>query len=169
MDIFVINRAGLSNIPSRTLLKFKKREISNEDRLNQHCQAYYLLDRILRDNYRIEDREIAFDGTRPYLKSLKKYFSLSHSADYIALAFSDTPCGVDLEKNKKRDYVALAKRLKFDVKNEGAFYIAWTKYEAEYKMGMKSQSIKTYVLDGYYLTAVSSEIDENFFLTFLAN
>lgn len=61
-----------------------------------------MVDRILRDFYGIEDRNIVFNGKKPFLKNRKKFFSVSHSNDFIALAFSDYDCGVDIEKLNKR-------------------------------------------------------------------
>ena len=169
MDIFVVSLNSIDDIPSQMLLEYQKREISDRNRLNQHCLSYLMLDRILREFYQIEDREIAFEGTKPYLKSNQKYFSFTHSADFVALVFSDKPCGVDIEKKKDRDYKAIAKRMKFEANSEEEFYREWTKYEAEYKLGSKSECSKTFILGDYFLTVVSSNCDENFELYFQSN
>ncbi len=169
MDIFVISLDSIKDIPPEMLLEYQKREIKDLNRRNQHCLSYLMIDRVLREFYQIEDREISFEGTKPYLKSNKKYFSLTHSGNFIALAFSDTPCGIDIEKKKERDYQAIAKRMNFNAETEDDFYTKWTTYEAEYKLGTKSNSSKTYILEDYFLTAVSSGISENFELYFQSN
>lgn len=169
MDIFVIGLNSVEDIPAQMLLEYKKRDITDGRRLNQHCLSYLMIDRVLREFYQIEDREIAFEGAKPYLKSNEKYFSLSHSGDFVALAFSDVPCGIDIEKKKDRDYKAIAKRLKFDVDTEEEFYKEWTKYEAEYKLGSKSNSSKTYLLGEYFLTVVSLKVNEECELYFQSN
>ena len=43
---------------------------------------------------------VIFVDKKPMLKNKQKYFSISHSEDLIALAFSDSNCGVDIEKIK---------------------------------------------------------------------
>ena len=169
MDIFVISLNSIKDIPPQMLLEYQKREISDENRRNQHCLSYLMIDRVLREFYKVEDREIAFEGTKPYLKTNEKYFSFTHSSDFVALAFSDFPCGIDIEKKKDRDYKAIAKRMKFTVKTEEEFYQEWTKYEAEYKLGSKSNSVKTFVLGEYFLSAVSSKEKEEFGLYFQSN
>lgn len=72
-----------------------------------------MVDRILRDFYGIEDRDIVFNGKKPFLKNRKKFFSVSHSNDFIALAFSDYDCGVDIEKIKIREFEDISKRMGF--------------------------------------------------------
>ena len=98
MDIFIIKIINSDNVHRELLQSFQKREISDRKRWNSHCLSYLMIDRILRDFYHIEDREIIFDGNKPILKSGKKHFSLSHSGMFIALAFSDYNCGIDIEE-----------------------------------------------------------------------
>ena len=119
MDIFIIKIINSDNVHRELLQGFQKREISDPKRWNSHCLSYLMIDRILRDFYHIEDREIIFDGNKPILKSDKKHFSLSHSGEFIALAFSDYNCGIDIEEIKLRDFNNIAKRMGFNAKNMG--------------------------------------------------
>jgi len=160
MDIFVIKLDSLNNVPIEMVKEFQKKEISNPKKLLEHCFSYLMIDRILREFYQLEDREIVFEKKKPILKSGKKFFSLSHSNEYIALVFSDSPCGIDIEKNTERDFAKLAKRMNFKNNSSLGFYQEWTKFEAEYKLGTSSKTLWTTQFEDYSITAVSS-IEEN--------
>ena len=162
MDIFVIEIVDADNVHKELLQSFQKREISNPERWNAHCFSYLMIDRILRDFYNIEKREIVFDGKKPVLKTGEKHFSLSHSGGLVALAFSDYNCGVDIEQIKLRDFENISKRMGFKCETLGEFYDCWTRYEAEYKLSVPSQRTKTFKLEGYSLSATSTNIKEDF-------
>jgi phosphopantetheinyl transferase len=127
-----------------------------------------MLDRILRDFYHIENREISFIEKKPVLKSGEKHFSISHSKDFIALAFFDSPCGVDIEEIKPREFEKISKRMNFNCSSLDEFYQEWTKYEAGGKcLGhwnsseSESLSFKTYKFENYMLAVSSSNPNEN--------
>ena len=162
MDIFVIEIVDADNVHKELLQSFQKREISNPERWNAHCFSYLMIDRILRDFYNIEEREIVFDGKKPVLKTGEKHFSLSHSGGLVALAFSDYNCGVDIEQIKLRDFENISKRMGLKCETLGEFYDCWTRYEAEYKLSVPSQRTKTFKLEGYSLSATSTNIKEDF-------
>ena len=117
---------------------------------------------ILREKYNIEDREIIFEDKKPFLKNKTKYFSLSHSSEKIALAFSDFDCGIDIEKVKPRDFESIAKRMNFECNNLEDFYQAWTNYEASYKLGKEASNQFFCPIEEYVLTAVSTNPKEIF-------
>ena len=121
-----------------------------------------MVDRILRDFYQIENREIVFNGKKPFLKTREKFFSISHSNDYIALAFSDYDCGIDIEKIKLREFEEISKRMGFKCATLEDFYNEWTKYEAEYKLGKPAQKFKKVHIEDYILTAASVNVQEEF-------
>lgn len=163
MDIFVIEIIDADSVHQKLLLEFKKKDISNPQKLNAHCLSYLMVDRILREFYKLDDREIIFDNTgKPQLKSGLKHFSISHSGDFIALAFSDAACGVDIEQNKPRNFEEIADRMGFKSRNLDEFYVDWTLYEAKFKLGSEPAVSKTYKLGEYTLTAVSEKKQENF-------
>lgn len=169
MDIFVIKMDSYNNVPQEMLDEFKKRDISNLKRLKEHCFAYLMIDRVLREFYQIENREIIFDNKKPVMQSGKKHFSLSHSGGYLALCFSDYPCGIDIEEKKERDFGKIAKRMKFDCATLDEFYSEWTGFEAEYKLAENSKSCWTTVIENYTLTVLSSNEDEDFTLYLQSN
>lgn len=162
MDIFVINTNNADNIKPELLEEFRHKKITNRKKLREHCLSYLMLDRILKEVYKIENYELEFVNNKPYLKNRQKYFSLSHSGDYIVIVFSAFDCGVDIEKIKSRDFVAISQRMNFDSKTLKEFYYEWTKYEAEYKSGAETKSIKQTNIGDYALTAVSTGIEESF-------
>ena len=106
--------------------------------------------------------KIEFKNKKPYLKNRRKYFSISHSNEYIALCFSDFDCGVDVERIKERDYKSIAERMHFDSNSLEEFYFDWTKYEAVYKLGCEFKSYKNFQFEDYVVTTVSANSDEEF-------
>lgn len=164
MDIFIIKINDQDcELLKDALQDFRYKEISNPRKLFEHCLTYLMLDRILEDFYSIEDRTLDFINGKPFLKSNLKKFSISHSNDYIVLAFSDFDCGIDIEKNKLRDFSPIAKRMKFpECQTLGDFYTAWTTYEAEYKLAKPYNSATTWLVGDYTLTAVSENPDEHY-------
>lgn len=162
MDIFVIKIKDADNVHHELLKEFQKREISDLDRWNAHCFSYLMTDRILREFYQIEDREVIFEGRKPVLKSGKIHFSISHSEDFVVIAFSKYNCGVDIEKIKLREFEKISKRMGFACETLEDFYKEWTKYEADYKLSVPAQKNKHYKLADYVLTASSVNVEEEF-------
>lgn len=166
MDIFVIKITNADTIDKDLLKQFQKKEISNPKTWNSHCFSYLMLDKILKEVYKIEDRVIIFENKKPLLKSRKKHFSISHSKDFIAIAFSDFNCGIDIEKIKSRDFEKISKRKNFKAHTIEEFYQEWTKFEAEYKLNSKVFSSKNFQIENYSLTAVSENPDEKYEIYF---
>ena len=166
MDVFLIRTENIQNIEENLLAKFQKKEILDKKKYLTHCFTYLMLDRILKDVYKIEDREIDFINKKPILKKQQKYFSISHSGDYIALAFSDTNCGIDIEKFKNRDFEKIAHRMRFDINTPEDFFKNWTLYEAKYKLSENHKSSKTWQIENYMLSAVSLNPTEDYQIYF---
>ena len=162
MDIFVIETNNINYVDSSLLNEFKKKEIKIPQKQMVHSLSYLMLDRILREFYKVENRELIFKEKKPFLKNGKKFFSISHSEELIVLAFSDFNCGVDVEKVKERDFVSIAKRMDFSCDSLKEFYKEWTKFEAEYKLNSSIKSLKSFDLGDYIITAVSENLQEEF-------
>ena len=162
MEIFVIEIVDADNVHKDLLKEFQKKEISNSQKWNEHCLSYLMVDRILRDFYQIENREVVFNGNKHFLKTREKFFSISHSNDFIALAFSDYDCGIDIEEIKLREFETISKRMGFKCETLEDFYNEWTKYEAEYKLGKPAQKFKKFRLEDYVVTASSVNVKEEF-------
>ena len=162
MDIFIIEVIDADNVHKELLKEFQKKEISDAKKWNQHCLSYLMTDRILREFYGIENREIVFNGKKPFLKIREKFFSISHCEDYIALCFSDYDCGIDIEKIKLRNFEEISGRMGFKCNTLEEFYNEWTKYEAEYKLGKPAQKFRKLHFEDYIITAASVNINEEF-------
>lgn len=162
MDIFVINADSANNVDFELLKEFQKKEISDLNKLKIHCFSYLMLERILTNYYNIKNSIVEFYGKKPFLKNRELFFSISHSGEYIVLAFSKFDCGVDIEKIKLREFEAISKRMRFNCNTLKEFYVEWTKYEAEYKLGKPSQTTKQWHLEDYIITAVSVNVSEIF-------
>lgn len=168
MEIFIIEINNAEKVKEETLKQFQKKEISDESKWKAHCLSYLLVDKFLEEVYGIESREIVFDNGKPILIDGGKHFSISHSEDLIAIAFSDTNCGVDIEKVKLREFTKISERMGFEAETLGEFYQEWTKYEALYKLGKNIEygSVANFDLDDYALTAVSEDPCEEYELYF---
>ena len=80
---------------------------------------------------------------KPYLMDYPEaHFNISHSGEYVALAVSDKPVGVDIQKNKEYNY-DVAKRvcnekelkdLEDCIDKASEFIKLWTQKEAVLKM-----------------------------------
>ncbi len=162
MDIFLIEIKDADNVHMDLLKEFQKKDISDPKAWNAHCFSYLMTDRVLREYYQIEDREIIFEGKKPVLKSGAKHFSISHSGKFTALAFSDYNCGIDIEEIKLREFDKISKRMGFKAETLEDFYKAWTKYEADYKLSVPAQKNKYYCISGYALTVSSVNPREEF-------
>ena len=162
MDIFVIEVIDADNVHKELLKEFQKKDISNPKKWNEHCLSYLMVDRILREFYKIDDREVVFDKKKPLLKSGAKHFSISHTEKYIALAFSDVNCGIDIEEIKQRSFDKVSERMGFTANTLDDFYYEWTAYEAGYKLGFDPRSSKAYNIDNHIITAVSENQYEQY-------
>lgn len=164
MDIFVVNFSNADNIKPELLQEFRHKEFKNKEKEQEHCFSYLMLDRILKEVYKIQNRKIEFVNKKPYLQTKELFFSISHSKEYLVLCFSKSECGIDIEKITKRDFVSISERMNFPSKTLEEFYFNWTKYEAEYKLGGrdKCKSMKQSKFEGFAITAVSSNPQEIF-------
>lgn len=158
MEIFLFKISDYDDLSQEFLNQYKKREISDLQRLRVHTLAYYLLDETLRKNFSIRNAEVEFVHKKPFLKSREKFFSISHSNDYIAIVISDYNCGIDIEYKKERtNYQKIAERMRFKpCISLDEFYKEWTLYEATYKLNEEVKSVKQFDIELYSITTVSS-------------
>lgn len=77
--------------------------------------------------------KISAEG-KPYIDSKIVHFSIAHSADVLAVAFSKNLVGIDIEQEKPRNFVRLSRKYGFVAQNLGEFYRAWTAREALIKL-----------------------------------
>ena len=122
--------------------------------------------------------DIIFDTTvngKPYIKTHPEFhFNISHTAGAVAVAFGDSPIGVDIEKIRKVD-MRVAKRFfteseKETIKTEADFFKVWTKKEAYIKKNgltisslryADSQNIHTIEYNGYIISVSTDSNEKN--------
>ncbi len=79
--------------------------------------------------------EVEFDFNaheKPFLKDYpNRYFNISHSGDYVVVAFSDCPVGIDIEKNKG-NRLKVAKRFFTQQELDDLFSLAGEKDRIDY-------------------------------------
>ena len=61
MDIFIVEISDTENIDEGLMAQFCHKNFSNGKKRIEHCFSYLMTDRILREVYKIEDREIIFE------------------------------------------------------------------------------------------------------------
>lgn len=162
MDIFIIKTAEADKINDDLLKEFQRKNITYKTSLKEHSLMYLMLDRILKEVYKINNPKIEFINEKPYLNNNEKYISLSHSKDYILIGISDFECGIDIEYMKPRNYTKISKRMKFKCNTIEEFYFCWTKYEAKYKLNQEYKSINQTKFENYAITTLSSNPEEKF-------
>lgn len=89
------------------LAKCNKNKI--EDKKNQSIISYYLLKKILKEDFNIELNEIKVNEYgKPYIDDI--YFNISHSKNMVAIIISNCPCGIDIEVKDYKN-LRLAKKI----------------------------------------------------------
>lgn len=149
MDIFLINFQNLEKVINSKIQKSKF----------HHRVSRILLSSILSDIYKINS-DILEENRKPYIKDNPIYFSISHSMNVIGIAVSHAIIGLDIEYKKKRNYKAILKYMGYNnIENitENDFFKIWTKYEAEYKSGLKNSNIKYFSYKNYICSLSSTQ------------
>ncbi len=100
-----------------TLSRIKKEEILKKADLKAQKRSLVgimLAKQYLSKMYKIPENEIVFEKGehgKPYVLNLPVHFNISHSGDYVVLAISDEPIGVDTEEI--RDFSAIVAKKRF--------------------------------------------------------
>lgn len=159
MEIYYINSEEfLKSHDTDFLRRFTDgREFKSVKRFVQYSLGRYLVKSAAKKIYSMADTEIIVENDKPKFKNGGMFFSISHSGKYVAAAFDNAACGLDIEEMKPRDFEALSARYNKDFQNTEDFYKFWTKYEAEIKLQQKTQASYSCVFqDDFMLTAVSA-------------
>lgn len=158
MEIYYINSEEfLKSHDTDFLRRFTDgREFKSVKRFVQYSLGRYLVKSVAKKFYIMADTEIIVENDKPKFKNGGMFFSISHSGKYVAAAFDNVACGLDIEEMKPRDFEALSARYNKDFRNTEDFYKFWTEYEAEIKLQQKTQASYSCVFqDNFMLTAVS--------------
>lgn len=130
-------------------LKSKKRltKLKSKSEIKRRTSLYgeLIVKKIASKKFNISPEEIIIERTskgKPYLKNFKDfYFNISHSSNLVAVAFSDSHVGIDVEKLSTAKH-KISKRYFSEEENlyiknhpspDLAFYEIWTAKEAYFK------------------------------------
>jgi 4'-phosphopantetheinyl transferase len=148
-----------------SLMDMKKQEKVRE-MLNQKASQRSIIGEILVRSeackrLNIKSRELEFsynENDKPYIKNSNIHFNISHSGDWVMVAISSSPVGIDIEKIRKAN-MDLAKRYFSDaevydlellstLKRQSYFFDLWTIKEAYLKMLGKglTKSLNTFTI-----------------------
>ncbi len=162
MDIFYINIDKIQ-IDEKKLLPSEKK-FSSQQKEKQHLLGRYLIDKVAKEFFDIENTELKIINNKPKFKYSKLEFSISHSQNIVLAAFDNNPVGADIEFMKERNFKEILKRYNFKNLNatKEQFYEFWTQYEAGIKLqGTPKTKITIPFLNNFMLT-VAGNFDEKF-------
>ena len=164
MKIFYVDSAKYK-IEKEILKSFlKDRKFSSAEKEIQHCYGRFLLEKVAKEIFEIENTELEIINKKPRFKFSDIHFSISHSENIILIAFDKNPIGVDLEIMKERNFKELFARYNYKGENisKELFYKFWTEYEAGIKLqGTQKTKINFPLLETFMVTAVGN-FDENY-------
>lgn len=134
------------------------RQFTSEKRKIEHTLGRFLL-KTSAKFLGLDSPKIEIVDNKPFFKNSNLEFSISHSIDFVMVAFYKSRIGIDIEAIIDRDFSKLAKR--YSLKDESAetFYSFWTEYESSIKLqGEKKSCVSFPIFDNnYYFSACSSE------------
>ncbi len=113
----------------------------------EHNAGLYIVEYAAKKYFHIENSEIEVINNKPEFKFADVHFSISHSHNIAAVCFDFNDVGFDIEIIKNRDWLNIAERMNFKLKENSIeeFYKCWTKYEAEFKLQKQANSIKSMI------------------------
>jgi len=138
------------------LIEIPKNENKIENSKKQSEFSKYFVEFLGRNFYKKDFILRKEKSGKPFLEGLDYNISIAHSNSIIAILISKQIIGVDIEYIKKRDFKKILARFKVkkDNPNQTDFYAFWTKYEAEFKSGIKNNTLNFEYNN--YMVAISS-------------
>lgn len=131
-------------------------EFKSFKRFIQYSIGRFLVKSAGERDYNILDSAIVIKNGKPEFKYSDIKFSITHCEKYIAAAFDQYECGLDIEKIKKRNLTEISQYYKKEFKSLEEFYRFWTEYEAEIKLQQKIGGKYTEVFQNHYMLTVVS-------------
>jgi len=159
MKIFYVNSEEfLKTHDTDFLRKYSDgQKFTSLKRFTQFSIGRWLVKSVGKDIYGLENTEITIIDNKPEFTTGKIKFSISHSGKYIAAAFDENECGLDIEEMKPRDLTSLSKRYNRNFDSMEDFYKFWTEYEATIKLHCETNGKYSYpFMRDYFLTVVSA-------------
>lgn len=135
----------------------------------QHNAGRYIVSYVAEKFYKLKNSEIEIVNKKPKFKFENIHFSISHSDCYAVVAFDKSPVGLDIEKITERDFLAIAKRMKFELKENTLedFYRCWTLFESKYKLQEEAKSTLTIDFKNEYKISIASSLDKEITIAFI--
>jgi hypothetical protein len=155
MDIFFLKKSEILRSVFTFDVVYKSEKRNVEYQIGRFLTKY--IGKVL---YKISDTDIKTVDKRPEFINSDIKFSISHSEDYVAVAFSEKEVGLDIEKYKERDLEKFSKYLKQDFKTQDELYNYWTNFEAKYKSKITNGYEQNFKLGEYYIGLSSLKKDE---------
>ena len=129
----------ISKLVQSRITNFKRKE----DQLKRMAGYFLLkeaLDKMAFHGYRLSDLQYSVKG-KPFISGVHFDFSISYTEQCVALAFSDSRVGIDIEKIKAIDFTDFENifpgevwsSINASVDKTGAFYTYWTLLESVVK------------------------------------
>lgn len=137
-------------------------------RIKEYNAGRYIVEYAAKNFFNIKNLEIEIINDKPKYKYSDIQFSISHSHNIAAVCFDKHPVGFDIEFIKQRDFIPIAKRMNFVLKENtlNEFYREWTKFEAEYKLQQKSKNFFSSLFQEKYIMTVASGNDDKISVNF---
>ncbi len=132
---------------------------SKNDYKSQHNSGLYIVEYVAVNFYKLRNSEIRIINKKPEFKYQNDiHFSISHSDNIAAVCFDNRETGFDIEMIKDRNFMPIADKMKFNLKENTleCFYQNWTAYEAEYKLQKAPKCIYTSKLNDEYIFSIAS-------------
>lgn len=131
---------------------------SSDKRNLEYSVGRFLINLGAEKFFNIKNPEIDESQQKPRIKNDEFYFSISHSLDYICVAFSDQEIGFDIEKIREKNYKKIAKRMNFNCNTLEDFFKLWTEFEAKYKSRINKS--KNFKINDYMCAVSANKIEE---------
>ena len=167
MEVFYIdtNKYKLEKDFLETFLKDRK--FSSKEKQKQHCYGRFLVEKVAKEVYKIENPELEIVNKKPRFKYSQINFSISHSENIILVAFDKNPIGADIEIMKERNFEELFARYNYKGKNlsKELFYKFWTEYEAGIKLQGTSKTKVNFRLADNFMVTVCGNFEDDYKLT----
>lgn len=150
IDLWYLNTDNISQEDIKALLSLLPQEMINGiTRFRNHeDRRLKLFSRLMIKKY-YEEQGQKFNwlewqispGGKPYYNNNSKKFSISHSGNYVIVAFSDYEIGTDIERPASFDILSVldylhpqeAEYIESASNSEEAFFMVWTRKEAYLK------------------------------------
>ena len=158
MKIYMSNIADIKNVPELESKLSDSDMVQYSKFSNKIRRLQYLLSRVMVMDVFGENIKVDSDG-RPTIKS--GFISIAHKDNWVVVAVSKTPVGIDIENTDiKRDFAGDSELLKLPKTNDKqTFYKNFVQYEAEFKFGKISDQTHMYFYtkDNYLIGVCSNE------------